>query len=88
MSLDIILVSATMDVISGAVIISGITALARVLTTTDSPKIQSCIDGYIFTNERNNYEYVQCMKGQFPDKFADAYKRKLEADSMLKEESQ
>lgn len=79
----------TMDIVSGAVFMTGIVSVAAALI--DGPndrKLQSCIDSYTFTGERNSYEFVQCMKGQFPGKFANAYNRKLQSDAKLAEVSQ
>jgi hypothetical protein len=77
-----------MDIVTGTVLVTGITALASVLKNTSGGKIQSCVDTYVFTDERGSYEFVQCMKGHHPHKFADAYKRKLQSDAKLTEVSQ
>ena len=76
----------TMDIVSGVVFMTGIVSVAAAFS--DGPndrKLQSCIDSYTFTGERNGYEFIQCMKGHFPGKFANAYKRKLESDAKLSE---
>lgn len=85
MNLDIILIMDTMDIITGAVVITGITTVAAAMTYGPKDrKVQSCIDAYTFTDGRS-FDFIQCMKGHFPEKFADAYKRKLESDSKLSE---
>lgn len=86
MNLDIILVMTTME----AVVIGSVAVLGLVNVVNDYTqvrKIQSCVDSYTFTGE-NSHEFVQCMKGQFPSKFADAYKRKLQSEAKLAEGSQ
>lgn len=91
MNLDIILVMNTMDVITGAVVLGGVAAVSTILSASPQSKIQSCIDTYTFAgNEtwRDSDAFVSCMKGQFPEKFAEAYKRKLKASATLKEENQ
>ena len=77
-----------MDAVTGTVLITGIAAVTSLLKHSSRGKIQSCVDTYVFTGERGSYEFVQCMKGQYPDKFADAYKRKLQSDAKLTEVSQ
>lgn len=77
-----------MDPVTGSVLIVGVTAFATTISSSTHSKIQSCVDTYTFTDGRNSYEFVQCMKGHFPGKFADAYKRKLESDAKLTAASQ
>ena len=66
----------------GSVLIGGL-----VIDNIPNKKIKTCIDAYTFTGE-NNHDFVQCMKGQFPEKFTDAYLCKLKSDAKLAEVNQ
>lgn len=72
----------TSSIISGLLIGS---ILNVIISDRSDQKIQSCIDNHTFSNTYGNRDFVQCMKGHFPERFADAYKRKLEADAKLTE---
>lgn len=73
-----------------AVVIGSVAVLGLVNVVNDYTqvhKIQSCVDAFTFTGE-NSHDFVQCMKGHFSSKFADAYKRKLQSEAKLVEGNQ
>ena len=77
--------SDTMDIVTGIVAVTGISALANVLSINRGYNLQTCIDLYMLNGERNDYQLVQCLKENFPSRFADAYKRRLESEAKLPE---
>jgi hypothetical protein len=73
-------------------ILTGIVAFTSIYATHRHSllldKVESCADSFMLSDGKDysrDHEFVNCMQGNFPNRFAEAYVKKLKADAKLKQ---